>query len=315
MDSDRIALAKSQRPLSHLIRSTVKLRAASGGWMGLCPFHHETEPSFHVSDLRGTFKCFSCSAHGDAIDWMMLTRGLSLPETVQELLGSSLAGVDQSHCITVKEHKAAVSDDDNRRIKHAHELWLKAEPAAGTPAEVYLRDVRGSTVLPDVLRYVPEAYCSQTGRTAPALMSPLQDSEGHVTSVQLVYLDPTTCDAIRDKSGRRLKRTFGAMKDGAVRLAMPFSTLGIAGSVEDACAAMSLFTLPVWAVCGEGRLATVWTPPEIERLIIFADADEAGRRLAEMARERHSSAVKTVDIQYPETGKDWAEYLSMKRAA
>lgn len=283
--------------------------------MGLCPFHAEKTPSFHVDDARGTFKCFGCSAWGDVFDFVMLRDGVNFPEAVTRLLGSSDTPKTLAQHRREGPGKEAAEDDEKRRIAHAHEAWLKRLPLHDTLAQLYLvrkRGIRGA--LPDILGFIPDAYCSPLRRTTGALIAPLQDSAGHVTAVQQVFLDPVTRDAWRGDDGRRIKRTMGAMRDGAVRLAMPDTTMGIAGSVEDALAAMSLFSLPVWAVCGESRLARVWLPDEVEHLMIFADADEAGRKFAADAARAHNRSWSKIEIAYPDEGKDWTEITERRKA-
>lgn len=52
---------------------------------GKCPFHDEKSASFSVRPTHGTFKCFSCSAAGDAIKFIQLLKGVSFPDAVKEL--------------------------------------------------------------------------------------------------------------------------------------------------------------------------------------------------------------------------------------
>lgn len=53
---------------------------------GLCPFHNEKTPSFHVSE-KNYFKCFGCQVHGSAIDFIMLRDGKTFVEAVKILRG------------------------------------------------------------------------------------------------------------------------------------------------------------------------------------------------------------------------------------
>ncbi len=54
-----------------LISQSVALKRRGKDYVGLCPFHQEKTPSFHVSPTRQFFKCFGCKAGGNAIDFVM----------------------------------------------------------------------------------------------------------------------------------------------------------------------------------------------------------------------------------------------------
>lgn len=306
MEKERINFARGTILLSRLVSQKVKLKRASGGFAGLCPFHHEKTPSFHVSDVRGTYKCYGCGAWGDIFDWLMQTKGLTFTEAVEELSGGYVEVTHPDLPDKIRIIRNHEREGDDRRIRHAHDLWLKREPIGGTVAERYLVTTRGiKGLISSILGHVPNAYCSVLGEETNALIAPLQDSLGHVTAVQQIFLSRETDDAWRDDRGRRVKRTLGAMRDGAVRLGLPDRVLGLAGSVEDALAASWLYSLPVWATCGEHRMARVWVPEEIEHLVIFADADEPGVKAAQEAKKAHQRD-RQVTIQYP-AGKDFAQ--------
>ena len=68
-----------------LVSQHVKLRRRGGAWLGLCPFHNEKTPSFHVNEDRKNYHCFGCSKGGDAIDWLQEVEGLSFLDAVKEL--------------------------------------------------------------------------------------------------------------------------------------------------------------------------------------------------------------------------------------
>lgn len=64
----------------------VALKNAGGGQKkGLCPFHDEKSPSFHVTPSKNYYHCFGCGVGGDVIDFMMKTDHLSFTETIERL--------------------------------------------------------------------------------------------------------------------------------------------------------------------------------------------------------------------------------------
>ncbi len=78
---------RSRISLVDLIGRKVALKRAGREWKGLCPFHKEKTPSFHVVEDKGFYHCFGCGAHGDAIRWLEETENLSFAEAVRELAG------------------------------------------------------------------------------------------------------------------------------------------------------------------------------------------------------------------------------------
>jgi DNA primase len=74
-----------------LIGATTSLKKAGRSWKGLCPFHGEKTPSFHVHPEKGFYYCFGCGAKGDAITFVRETERLEFPEAVAYL--ARLAGI------------------------------------------------------------------------------------------------------------------------------------------------------------------------------------------------------------------------------
>src|SRR5690554_2999182 len=72
--------------IAEVIGETVVLASAGGNRLkGLCPFHSEKTPSFHVNRDRGFYYCFGCQAKGDVFDFVMQTQGLGFFEALSRL--------------------------------------------------------------------------------------------------------------------------------------------------------------------------------------------------------------------------------------
>ena len=81
-----VAHVREHVPIDEVIGDYVQLRNAGGGQKkGLCPFHDEKSPSFHVTPAKGYFHCFGCQVGGDVISFLMKIDHLSFTETVERL--------------------------------------------------------------------------------------------------------------------------------------------------------------------------------------------------------------------------------------
>lgn len=83
---------KSRLDVADVIGEYVQLKpAGSGAMKGLCPFHTERTPSFHVSRERQIWKCFGCDKGGDIFSFFMDIEGYTFPEALEAL--AAKAGV------------------------------------------------------------------------------------------------------------------------------------------------------------------------------------------------------------------------------
>ena len=72
--------------IDEVVADYVQLKSAGGGQKkGLCPFHDEKSPSFHVTPSKGFFHCFGCQTSGDVISFVMKMDHLSFTETIERL--------------------------------------------------------------------------------------------------------------------------------------------------------------------------------------------------------------------------------------
>jgi TrwC relaxase/AAA domain/CHC2 zinc finger len=83
---EKIDELKRSVSLTHLISQKVKLDHHG---KGLCEFHEEKTPSFQVNERKGTFHCFACGKHGDAVTWLTDGLRMSFPEALEYLSGKS----------------------------------------------------------------------------------------------------------------------------------------------------------------------------------------------------------------------------------
>lgn len=102
-----IASVKERTDLVALIGETVRLVRKGRTFQGLCPFHKEKTPSFHVNPERGIYHCFGCKESGSAIDFLMKIEGMTFTEAVRALAERS--GVEIIDTATEAERREAVA--------------------------------------------------------------------------------------------------------------------------------------------------------------------------------------------------------------
>jgi DNA primase len=107
------------------------LKRHGRSFTGLCPFHKEKTPSFHVSPDRGFFHCFGCKESGSVIDFVMKHEGATFPEAVRSLA--------ERFNIQVEEDNAPGAAEAERARRQKDELYA-AMSVAATFYERQLRD-------------------------------------------------------------------------------------------------------------------------------------------------------------------------------
>ncbi|MBW3538843.1 MAG: DNA primase [Planctomycetes bacterium] len=85
--TDLKELVRSRTSLVDLVGETVALTPIGGGrdFVGLCPFHDDHNPSFHVYPERQSYKCWSCSEGGDCFSFIMETQRVGFREALELL--------------------------------------------------------------------------------------------------------------------------------------------------------------------------------------------------------------------------------------
>jgi DNA primase len=80
-----LAELRSAADIVEVIGEHTKLKKAGRAWKGLCPFHKERTPSFHVDRSKGLYHCFGCGAGGDVIHFVRQIDRMDFPEAVESL--------------------------------------------------------------------------------------------------------------------------------------------------------------------------------------------------------------------------------------
>ena len=153
---------KSHLDIIQVVGERVQLRkAGAASWKGLCPFHGEKTPSFHVHADRQFFHCFGCGAAGDVIEFVKRSDALTFPDAVRQL--AARAGLQ------VPEPEDAKQDVESQHEREAllkmHEVasaWFRGQLDA-RPGAVARRLVRDRGLSDDLAAQLGIGYAPAAG--------------------------------------------------------------------------------------------------------------------------------------------------------
>jgi DNA primase len=120
-----------------VVSDHVGLKRVGASWKGLCPFHQEKSPSFHVRSEPPLFHCFGCGEGGDVFKFVMLHEKSTFPETVEMLARRFGVPVPERDFDSGPERKAReqiLAAMEAAALHFTRVLWS----SAGRPALDYL---------------------------------------------------------------------------------------------------------------------------------------------------------------------------------
>ena len=118
-----------------VIQDYVSLKKTGATYKGLCPFHGEKTPSFHVTRDKGFFHCFGCNVGGDVFKFLELHEKIGFADAVKLLaqrFGMSLPEMEQT--------------DDQRANSAERETLLKVHESAAAWFQQQLASNAGARV-------------------------------------------------------------------------------------------------------------------------------------------------------------------------
>ncbi len=151
-----IAQVRSAADIVDFVSQVTPLKLAGKSYKGLCPFHREKTPSFHVDRAKGLFYCFGCGTGGDVFKFLSLTERFTFPEAVEHV--ASRVGIDlPRRRKTTREND---KDDLLEVVDEASEAFHQALGFSDNAARKYL-DNRG--VSEEIIKkygfgYAPDAW-------------------------------------------------------------------------------------------------------------------------------------------------------------
>lgn len=144
ISEESIREVRERTSITEIISDSVVLKRQGRSLTGLCPFHSERSPSFHVHEDDGYYHCFGCGASGNVISFVMTSRGLSFPEAIEYL--AERYGIELKKDNAVKTRRGT---DWSREIFLANRMAL----------EFYQKSLKVAP--PEVRKYVSERGLSE----------------------------------------------------------------------------------------------------------------------------------------------------------
>lgn len=283
IDFDKIA---ADYPVSAIVGKRVALKSAGKGeFVGLCPFHNERTPSFTVSDAKGFYHCHGCGAHGDVVDFIAETEGVSITEAVRILTGDeykpSKRGTDAPPPAfdPLEGIKPA-------EIPEAHEPFRAGdEIEAWNPRKERVWRMRPTMVFPytdaagGLIGYVVRVEFGDGKKVTPTLRF-VRLADGTETWASVPFAKPRPLYWARRASGQVL------VVEGE--------------KAADAAARMLPLAVVTWPGGTQGVKHADWTALAGRKCVVWPDADEPGIDAANDIAERLRAMGCDVKVATPD---------------
>ena len=116
-----------QADIVRVVQDHVSLRRVGASYKGLCPFHGEKTPSFHVHPDKGFFHCFGCGVGGDVFKFVELQEKVGFNDAVRSLaqrFGIPLPQMDEG-----PENSGAADREALLKIHEVAAAWFRQQLA------------------------------------------------------------------------------------------------------------------------------------------------------------------------------------------
>jgi len=149
-----------------LVGRHIQLKRQGRNYVGLCPWHDDSRPSFQVNPERQSFKCWVCDLGGDVFSFVMKIEGVDFPEALAMLAERAGIALKPQQPTSASSGKPAAPGADKRSL-YAAMAWAEeqyhrclTELPEGEPGRRYLaeRAITQQSVAGFHLGYSPEAW-------------------------------------------------------------------------------------------------------------------------------------------------------------
>lgn len=158
-DQGAIREIHARADIAALIGQYVQLKKRGNDLVGLCPFHGEKTPSFHVHPDRGFFKCFGCGTGGDAIAFVQKIENVPFGDAVRMLAARTGVELEPENPFAARARTEREAIYDANRIAASFFARTLASDA-GKRARAYCakRGFADDTLAKFTLGYAPDSW-------------------------------------------------------------------------------------------------------------------------------------------------------------
>ena len=122
--------------IEEVVSEFVTLKKRGINYIGLCPFHNDSHPSFSVSPTRGICHCFTCGKGGNAINFLMELEQMTYPDALRWLA--------KKYNIEIQERE--MTSEEKQRESERESMFIVNEWAAKYFQDILQNDVDGRAI-------------------------------------------------------------------------------------------------------------------------------------------------------------------------
>ena len=167
MDDQIKEAVRARTDLVDLISGYTTLKGTGAKWKGLCPFHPEKTPSFHVDADKGLWRCYGqCATGGDCFSFLMKADGLTFIEALKQLAekaGVVLPARSGAFPSEAETDARQIAQKERDRIFSANALAVRFFQSAFSRASFAQSYAKRRGLVPDTIQafqigYAPDSW-------------------------------------------------------------------------------------------------------------------------------------------------------------
>ena len=136
IDKPTIARIMDSTKIEEVVSEFVTLKKRGINYIGLCPFHNDSHPSFSVSPTRGICHCFTCGKGGNAVNFLMELEQMTYPDALRWLA--------KKYNIEIQERE--MTNEEKQRESERESMYIVNEWAAKYFQDILQNDVDGRAI-------------------------------------------------------------------------------------------------------------------------------------------------------------------------